>query len=59
MQISNRVWKDYNMTVNGKLYKDIVWWYPQTTIESGLVAGLVCFYNEKVDLYVDDIKEKK
>jgi uncharacterized protein (DUF427 family) len=32
---------------------DIVWSYPFPTQESAKVAGLVCFYDEKVDVYVD------
>jgi uncharacterized protein (DUF427 family) len=33
--------------------KDVVWSYPTPLPESERVAGLVCFYNEKVDLRVD------
>jgi uncharacterized protein (DUF427 family) len=33
--------------------EDVVWSYPAPLPESGPVAGLVCFYNEKVDLRVD------
>lgn len=51
--------EDYHVTVNGKRYEDLVWWYPCTTIESGLIAGMVCFYNEKVDIYIDGAKEEK
>jgi uncharacterized protein (DUF427 family) len=34
-------------------HEDIVWIYRTPLPESQKVAGLVCFYNEKVDLYVD------
>jgi uncharacterized protein (DUF427 family) len=34
-------------------HEDIVWIYRTTLPESQKVAGMACFYNEKVDLYVD------
>ncbi|TAQ87830.1 hypothetical protein B7494_g3840 [Chlorociboria aeruginascens] len=49
----------YNVTIGGKEYKDIIWWYEYPTTESSLVAGLVCFYNEKVDTYIDGVLEEK
>ena len=33
--------------------RDLAWSYPHPLPESQKVAGLVCFYNEKVDLVVD------
>jgi uncharacterized protein (DUF427 family) len=33
--------------------EDLVWSYPTPLPESEKIAGLVCFYNEKVDLRVD------
>jgi uncharacterized protein (DUF427 family) len=35
------------------LHSDIVWIYRAPLPESQKVAGLACFYNEKVDLYLD------
>jgi uncharacterized protein (DUF427 family) len=35
--------------------KDIVWSYRTPLAESQKVAGLVSFYNEKVDIYLDDV----
>jgi uncharacterized protein (DUF427 family) len=43
----------YDVVVNGERRENIVWWYPFPTEESSRVAGLVSFYNEKVDIYVD------
>ena len=43
----------YNAQVNGKEYKDVVWWYSNPTSESALVRGLLCFYPDKVDTWVD------
>lgn len=50
---------DYNVFVNGKEYKDLVWWYKYPTAESAPIAGHMCFYNEKVDIYLDGEKEEK
>jgi len=49
----------YNLKVNGREIKDIVWYYTYPTSESALVAGRLCFYNEKVDVFVDGVKEGK
>ena len=43
----------YDVEVNGATYSDYVWWYPTPLPESQRVIGLLCFYNEKVDLIVD------
>jgi uncharacterized protein (DUF427 family) len=34
-------------------YPDLVWTYRAPLAESQKIAGLACFYNEKVDLYLD------
>lgn len=47
----------YHVSVNGKVYRDLVWYYRYPTPESAPVAGHLCFYNEKVDVWVDDAKE--
>ena len=38
----------------GRLHSDVVWIYRSPLPESQKIAGLACFYNERVDLYVDD-----
>ena len=43
----------YDVVVDGKTHSDLVWWYPHPTLEAAAVAGSLCFYNERVDLYVD------
>lgn len=35
------------------VHEDFVWTYRTPLPESAKIAGLACFYNEKVDLYVD------
>ena len=42
----------YSVDVNGKLFEDMVWYYPQALPESMSIAGgYVCFYDEKVDAF--------
>jgi uncharacterized protein (DUF427 family) len=36
-----------------RAHKDVVWIYRTPLPESQKIAGLACFYNERVDLYVD------
>lgn len=49
-------WARYwNVDVNGTTHEDLVWGYRTTLPESAAVAGLVCFYNEKVELEVDGV----
>ena len=50
--------KDYNVVVDGKEYKDLVWWYKTPTLECTPIAGHLSFYNEKVDIYIDGVKEE-
>ncbi len=43
------------MAVGGQAHKDIAWYYRYPIPEASKVAGMVCFFNERVDaLYVDD-----
>ncbi|HEX6347878.1 MAG TPA: DUF427 domain-containing protein [Candidatus Dormibacteraeota bacterium] len=49
----------YDLNVNGKTYKDFVWYYPAPLPEIPKIENLLCFYNEKVDLYVDGELEEK
>jgi len=49
----------YSIVLDGKEYKDYVWWYRYPTPESIAIAGRVCFYNEKVDIYIDGVKEER
>ncbi|MEU4341234.1 DUF427 domain-containing protein [Nocardia sp. NPDC023852] len=43
----------WNVRIADKEYPDYVWGYRTPLPESQKLAGLVCFYNEKVDIYVD------
>ena len=42
----------YDVVVDGETYKDVVWFYTQPTVECAAIAGLCCFYNEKVDMKI-------
>jgi uncharacterized protein (DUF427 family) len=47
-------WANYwNVDIGVARYEDIAWGYQTPLPESEGIAGLVCFYNEKVDLEVD------
>jgi uncharacterized protein (DUF427 family) len=41
-------------TVNDEVYEDILWGYDSPLPESQKITGLVSFYNEKVDIYIDE-----
>jgi uncharacterized protein (DUF427 family) len=42
--------------VGDKTYADFVWSYPRPIPEIPKIENLLCFYNEKVDLFVDGEK---
>lgn len=47
-------WANYwSVTVGDTTHDDIVWGYATPLPESEAIAGLVCFYNERVDLEID------
>ncbi|KAK6439612.1 hypothetical protein LTR95_004184 [Oleoguttula sp. CCFEE 5521] len=43
----------------GRVAKDVVWYYTRPTLECAKIEGLVCFYNEKVDIELDGKKLEK
>jgi uncharacterized protein (DUF427 family) len=49
----------WSVTLDGKTHEDIVWGYDAPLPESQKITGLVCFYNEKVDVYVDEVLEER
>jgi uncharacterized protein (DUF427 family) len=48
----------WSVTVDGTTYDDLVWSYASPLPESTKIAGLVAFYDEKVDVYVDGVLEE-
>jgi uncharacterized protein (DUF427 family) len=47
----------WSVDVDGVVAEDVVWTYPSPLAESQKIAGLVAFYNDRVDLYVDGVKQ--
>jgi uncharacterized protein (DUF427 family) len=45
--------------INEETRPDLVWSYPMPLPESQKIAGLMCFYDEKVDVYVDGVKQER
>jgi uncharacterized protein (DUF427 family) len=43
----------WSVRIDGRTYEDLVWIYRTPLPECQKIAGLACFYNEKVDLFVD------
>jgi uncharacterized protein (DUF427 family) len=43
----------WSLDTGRKVYPDLVWIYRTPLPESQKIIGLACFYNEKVDLYLD------
>ena len=49
-------WAEYwNVTAGGRSHEDLAWGYRAPFPESEAVAGLICFYNEKVDIELDGV----
>jgi uncharacterized protein (DUF427 family) len=46
-----------SVRANGSLHEDLAWSYPSPLPESQKIAGLVAFYDEKVDVYVDGVRQ--
>ena len=49
----------WSVTLDGVVHENIVWGYQYPAMESAPIAGLVCFYNEKVDITVDGKPESR
>jgi uncharacterized protein (DUF427 family) len=46
----------WSAVVDGRTHPDVAWAYDFPTREVLPIAGLVAFYNEKLDLFVDDVQ---
>jgi uncharacterized protein (DUF427 family) len=49
----------WSVDVEGTEHTDVVWGYPFPARESAPIAGLVSFYNEKVDIIIDGQPETR
>lgn len=47
----------WTVVVDARRHEDVAWGYRTPLPESRLVAGLVCFYDEKVDVSVDGVRQ--
>ncbi|GAB1317957.1 hypothetical protein MFIFM68171_08167 [Madurella fahalii] len=47
----------YHVKVGEKEIKDAIWYYKYPTTESARIQNRLCFYNEKVDVFIDGVKE--
>lgn len=49
----------WSASVDGVMHEDIVWSYDDPLPESERIGGLVSFYNEKTDIYVDEVLQER
>jgi uncharacterized protein (DUF427 family) len=49
----------WSVRIGERLYEDLAWSYPTPLPESEEIAGLIAFYNEKVDLFLDGVLQEK
>ena len=49
----------WSVDVDGGAHEDVVWGYDNPLPESQKIMGLVSFYNERVDIYVDELLEER
>ena len=49
----------WTLEVDGERFEDIVWTYPSPLPESSRIAGLACFYNERLDIRVDGVLQDR
>ncbi|MGM1062840.1 DUF427 domain-containing protein [Saccharothrix sp. Mg75] len=49
----------WSVVVGDEVHEDLAWGYPTPLPESARVAGLVAFYDEKVDTYVDGVLQER
>jgi uncharacterized protein (DUF427 family) len=49
----------WTVTVGANVHEDIAWAYDTPLPESMRIAGLIAFYNEKVDIYVDEVLQER
>jgi uncharacterized protein (DUF427 family) len=49
----------WSVRAGESVHEDLAWSYPTPLPESQKVAGLVAFYNEKLDIYVDGVLQER
>lgn len=49
----------WSIDIGGELHRDLVWSCDFPTRQLVAVAGMVAFYNEKLDIFVDGVQLKR
>jgi len=49
----------WSVRANGELLSDLAWSYPAPLPESQKIAGMIAFYNEKLDIDVDGVRQER
>jgi uncharacterized protein (DUF427 family) len=49
----------WSLVVDGAVHEDVVWIYRSPFAESQKIAGLACFYNEKIDISLDGVPQDR
>ncbi len=49
----------WNVTIDDAVHENVVWGYDAPLPESQKILGQVSFYNEKVDIYVDEVLQDR
>ncbi|MGH3750712.1 MAG: DUF427 domain-containing protein, partial [Micromonosporaceae bacterium] len=49
----------WSVVAGDAVHEDLVWCYRSPTPESQKIIGLASFYNERVDLYVDEVLQER
>ena len=49
----------WNVTVNGTTHQDLAWRYEFPTRQLLPITGLIAFYNEKVDVFLDGVQQDR
>lgn len=53
---TSRYW---SVRIRGTVYPDLAWAYDFPTRQLQPITGLAAFYNEKTDIYVDDVRQQR
>jgi uncharacterized protein (DUF427 family) len=51
--------ESWSLRAGDQVHENVAWSYPAPLPESQKIAGLIAFYNEKVDLFIDGIREQR
>ena len=51
--------ESWAVRAGGQLHENMAWSYPAPLPESQKIAGLMAFYNEKLDLFIDGVRQER